>query len=163
MIALAVSLWTGCSSSSSTATAAATDRKAAPNFTLADANGAPVKLSDYRGKVVLLNFWATWCGPCKIEIPWFIEFEKTYKDRGFATLGVSMDDDGWKAVKSFVAQKAMNYPVMIGDDRVAQSYGGIDSLPTTFLIDREGRIASTHLGLVSKREYEAEILKLIAQ
>ncbi len=130
---------------------------------MADVNGAPVRLSDYKGKVVLLNFWATWCGPCKIEIPWFIEFEKTYKDRGFATLGVSMDEDGWKAVEPFVAQKAMNYRVMVGDDRVAQLYGGIDSLPSTFLIDRDGRIASTHLGLVSKRDYEAEILQLIAQ
>ena len=163
--ALAGSLLTGCSSSlkTSAATASASDRKAAPDFTLADANGVPVKLSDYKGKVVLLNFWATWCGPCKIEIPWFIEFEKTYKDRGFATLGVSMDEDGWKAVNPFVAQRAMNYPVMVGNDRVAQLYGGIDSLPSTFLIDREGRIASVHLGLVSKRDCEAEILKLIAQ
>jgi thiol-disulfide isomerase/thioredoxin len=143
--------------------ASAADRKAAENFSLADPNGAPVKLSDYKGKVVLLNFWATWCGPCKVEIPWFIEFEKTYKDRGLVTLSVSMDDDGWKAVKPFMAQKAINYPVMVGNDRVAELYGGIDSLPTTFLIDREGRIASRHLGPVSKRDYEAEILKLIAQ
>lgn len=163
--ALAGGLLTGCSSSlrTSTATASASDRKTAPDFTLPDANGAPVKLSDYKGKVVLLNFWATWCGPCKVEIPWFIEFEKTYKDRGFATLGVSMDEDGWKAVKPFVAQKAMNYNVMVGNDRVAQLYGGIDSLPSTFLIDRDGKIASTHLGLVSKHDYESEILKLLAQ
>jgi peroxiredoxin len=86
-----------------------------------------------------------------------------YKDRGFATLGVSMDEDGWQAVQPFVSQRAINYPVMIGDDRVAQLYGGIESLPSTFLIDREGRIASVHLGLVSRREYEAEILKLLAQ
>jgi peroxiredoxin len=162
MIALAGSLLGGCTSSP-TVSAVASDRKAAQNFALADANGAPIKLSDYKGKVVLLNFWATWCGPCKVEIPWFIEFEKTYKDRGFVTLGVSMDDDGWKAVKPFMAQRAINYPVTIGNDRVAELYGGIDSLPTTFLIDREGRIASRHLGLVSKRDYEAEILKLIAE
>jgi len=163
--ALAGGLFTGCSSpwAASIATVAASERKSAPDFTLPDANGAPVKLSDYKGKVVLLNFWATWCGPCKVEIPWFIEFEKTYKDRGFATLGVSMDEDGWKTVKPFLAQKAMNYPVIVGDDRLAQLYGGIDSLPSTFLIDRDGRIASVHLGLVGKRDYEAEILKLIAQ
>src|SRR6202171_3366485 len=77
---------------------AATDRKAAPDFALEDASGRQVRLSGYKGKVVLLNFCATWCGPCKVEIPWFIEFNKTYKDRGFAVLGVSLDDDGWKSV-----------------------------------------------------------------
>ena len=162
-VALAGGLLTGCSSLSSTASSSAEDRKIAPNFTLADASGVPVKLSDYKGKVVLLNFWATWCAPCKMEIPWFIEFEKTYKDQGFATLGVSMDEDGWKAIKPFVAQYAINYPVMAGNNRVAELYGGIDSIPTTFLIDREGRIASTHLGLVSKHDSEAEIRRLIAQ
>jgi peroxiredoxin len=163
VIALAGSLLTGCSSSLSVAAATGTVGKAAPNFTLADIKGTPVHLSDYKGKVVLLNFWATWCGPCKIEIPWFIEFEKIYKDRGFATLGISLDDDGRKSVKPFVALKAMSYAVMAGDDQVSELFGGIDSLPTTFLIDREGKIVSTRLGLVSKRDYEAEILKLIAQ
>ena len=155
----------GCSSSLTTraVVASANDRKAAPDFTLTGMNGVSVKLSDYRGKVVLLNFWATWCGPCKAEIPWFVEFEKLYKDRGFAMLGVSMDEDGWQAVQPFIKQRGVNYPVMIGNDHVAQLYGGIDSLPSTFLIDREGRIASMHLGLVSRHDYEAEILKLIAE
>jgi peroxiredoxin len=161
--ALAGAVLTGSSSALMSSTATASDRKTAPDFTLADAKGAPVKLSDYQGKVVLLNFWATWCGPCKVEIPWFVEFEKKYKDRGFAMLGVSMDEDGWKAVKLFASQERINYPLLIGNDRVAQLYGGIDSLPSTFLIDRKGRIASIHLGIVSKSDYEAEILKLIAQ
>jgi peroxiredoxin len=162
---LVASVLAGCSSSPSTRAAEtpANGRKAAPDFTLTGMNGVRVKLSDYRGKVVLLNFWATWCGPCKAEIPWFIEFEKLYKDRGFATLGVSMDEDGWQTVQPFAKQRAINYAVMVGDDHLAQLYGGIDSLPSTFLIDREGRIASVHLGLVSRRDYEAEILKLIAQ
>jgi peroxiredoxin len=138
-------------------------RKAAPDFTLRDANGVTVKLSDYKGKVVLLNFWATWCGPCKIEIPWFIQFEKAYKDRGFITLGISMDEDGWKAVKPFLSQTGINYPVMVGNDRLAELYGDVDSLPSTFLIDRQGRIAFTHLGLIAKHDYEAEIQQLIAQ
>jgi peroxiredoxin len=164
-IVLMAAIVGGCSSSLTTraAVASANDRKAAPDFTLTGMNGVSVKLSDYRGKVVLLNFWATWCGPCKAEIPWFVEFEKLYKDRGFVTLGVSMDEEGWQAVQPFVKQRAINYPVMIGNDRVAQLYGGIDSLPSTFLIDRQGRIASMHLGLVSRRGYEADILQLIAE
>jgi peroxiredoxin len=164
-ISLIALMLAGCSSPSSlrAAAASANDRRAAPDFSLMDANGAPIKLSGYRGKVVVLNFWATWCGPCKIEIPWFIEFEKTYRDRGFAILGVSMVEDGWGAVRPFVMQNAMNYTVTVGSGRVAQLYGGVESLPSTFLIDREGRIAYVHLGLVSKHEYEAEILKLVAQ
>ena len=165
LTALTGVLLTGCSPSSPVRAASASDksRKAAPDFTLRDANGATVKLSDYKGKVVLLNFWATWCGPCKIEIPWFIQFEKAYKDRGFITLGISMDEDGWKAVKPFLSQTGINYPVMVGDDRLAELYGGVDSLPSSFLIDRQGRIAFTHLGLIARRDYEAEIQQLTAQ
>ena len=137
------------------------DRKAAPDFTLADADGKAVKLSDYRGKVVLLNFWATWCGPCEVEIPWFIQFQREYKDRDFAVLGVSEDEDGWKAVKPFVAREKINYRTMITTELVSQQYGGIDHLPTTFMIDREGRVASSHLGLVSMNTYRQEIQTLL--
>ena len=154
----------GCSSSpkGTSATAENRDRKAAANFRLPDSNGVPVALADYKGKVVLLNFWATWCGPCKIEIPWFIEFNKTYKDRGFAVLGVSLDDDGWRSVKPYLAEKRIGYPVVVGNDQVSQSYGGIDSLPTTFIIDRDGRIAFVHMGLVSKDTYEKELRSLLS-
>jgi peroxiredoxin len=163
-ITLLNALLAGCSSSPMrTAGVSEGGRKAAPDFTLIDANSRPVKPSDYKGKVVLLNFWASWCGPCKTEIPWFIEFEKTYKDRGFETLGVSMDENGWQAVSPFVKQTAVNYPVVIGNDQVAQLYGGIDALPSTFLIDRDGRIAAVHRGLVGKHDYEGEILQLIAR
>jgi cytochrome c biogenesis protein CcmG/thiol:disulfide interchange protein DsbE len=137
------------------------DRKAAPDFALKDATGKTVKLSDYRGKVVLLNFWATWCGPCKIEFPWFIDFQQQFKDRDFAILGVSLDDDGWKSVKPYVEQKKINYRVMIGTEELSTLYGGVDSLPTTFLIDRAGRIAQMHMGLVSKSEYQTEIQDLL--
>ncbi len=142
-------------------TKAVTGRSVAPDFTLNDSKGQPVRLADYRGKVVLLNFWATWCGPCKVEIPWFMEFEKSYRDRGFAVLGVSMDDDGWQAVKPYLAALKVNYRIALGNDRVSELYGGIDSLPTTVLIDREGRIASVHLGLVSKSEYATEIQQML--
>jgi len=137
------------------------ERKAAPDFELKDANGKVVHLSDYRGKVVLLDFWATWCGPCGIEIPWFTEFQRKYKDRGFTVLGVSMDDDGWKDVKPFVAEKKINYQIVLGDDKTSDQYGGVEALPTTFVIDREGRIASTHVGLVDKKEFDDAIQKLL--
>ncbi len=138
------------------------NRKPAPDFTLRDASGAKVKLSDLRGKVVLLNFWATWCGPCVIEIPWFESFEQQYKSKGFEVVGVSMDEDGWKAVKPFVAEHKMNYPVLLGDDSVSQLYGGLDSLPTTFIIDRDGKFAfPPHIGLISKNEYISEIESLL--
>jgi cytochrome c biogenesis protein CcmG/thiol:disulfide interchange protein DsbE len=133
------------------------DRKTAPDFILRDANGSEVKLAEYKGKAVLLNFWATWCGPCKIEIPWFIDFEKKYGKEGFAVLGVSMDEEGWKAVKPYVERMGMNYRVLLGNDGVAKLYGGVDSLPTTLLIDRTGKIAQMHTGLVSKGTYEGEI------
>ena len=140
----------------------AKDRKPAPSFTLTDSLGKEVKLSDFKGKVVLLNFWATWCGPCKVEIPWFIEFQQSYKDRGLVVLGVSFDDDGWKSVKPYIEEKKINYRIAIGDELTAQKYGGVESLPTTFMLDQDGRIASTHIGLVSKSDYKSEIETLLA-
>ena len=136
-------------------------RQAAPDFALKDINGTTVHLSDYRGKVVLLDFWATWCGPCKMEIPWFMEFERKYKDRGFAVLGVSMDDDGWPTIKPFVKDIGMNYRVVLGNDQTGDLYGGIEALPTAFLIDREGRVAIEHVGLSSRREFEDGIENLL--
>src|SRR5437762_10162149 len=100
------------------------------NFTLKDINNTEVPLASLKGKVVLLDFWATWCGPCKIEIPWFIEFEQQYKDRGFAVLGVSMDEGGWDEVKPYIQERKINYRILMGTDDVGQRYGGVDSLPT---------------------------------
>ena len=138
-------------------------RKAAPDFTLKDADGKTVRLSDYKGKVVLLDFWATWCGPCKIEIPWFMEFEQQFKDKGFAVVGVSMDEDGWSAVKPYLARMNVNYRIVLGNDKVGDQYGGVDSLPTTFLIDRQGRIAATHVGLTGgKEDFKNDISNLLA-
>jgi peroxiredoxin len=137
------------------------DRHAAPDFLLKDSDGKTVHLSDYKGKVVLLDFFATWCGPCKIEIPWFMEFERKNKDRGFSVLGVSMDDEGWEVVKPFLQNLGVNYRVVIGNDSTAQSYGGVDALPTSFLIDREGRIAAVHVGLAGRKDFEDGIEKLL--
>jgi thiol-disulfide isomerase/thioredoxin len=136
-------------------------RKAAPDFTLKDADGKPVSLADYKGKVVLLDFWATWCGPCKIEIPWLIEFQRNYKDRGFTVIGVSMDEEGWEVVKPYITRKMVNYPVVIGDEKLDQLYGGIESLPTAVFIDKEGRIANVHVGLTPKAEFISEIEALL--
>ena len=154
-----------CSASSSTkaASKASKERKPAPEFTLTDANGSSVKLSDYRGKVVLLNFWATWCGPCTLEIPWFIELEQQYKSKGFEVLGVSMDDDGWKVIKPYVAERKVNYRVLLGNDSVSQLFGGVDALPTSFVIDRDGKIAAVHVGLAEKDEYVTEIENLLGE
>jgi peroxiredoxin len=164
----AVLFLAGCNSSKAVNAASAMmkadkDRKSAPEFELKDADGKTVRLSDYKGKVVLLDFWATWCGPCKVEIPWFIDFERRYKDKGFAVIGVSMDEEGWTAIKPFVSELAINYRILQGNDATAQLYGGVDALPTTFLIDRDGKIAETHAGLAGKDDFEDGIKKLLAR
>lgn len=136
-------------------------RNEAADFALEDANGQTLKLSDLRGKVVLLNFWATWCGPCRIEIPWFVEMEREFKDQGFAVLGVSMDEDGWKAVKPFMQEMKVNYRMVLGTEEMAQLYGGVQALPTSFILDRNGKVASVHMGIVSRKVFEEEIRALL--
>ena len=132
------------------------------NFTLKDVAGKDVKLSSYKGKVVLLNFWATWCGPCKIEIPWFNEFHQKYQGKGFVVLGISADDTV-EQLKPFVAQYKMAYPVLVGlgRDDVQEALGPVWGLPTTLLINREGKVCQRHMGLVKKEEFEKGILGLL--
>ena len=158
------SMFSGCSSPRTVKAASvkpAKERKDAPDFTLKDADGKVVHLSDYRGKVVLLDFWATWCGPCKIEIPWFMDMQRKNKEKGFEVLGVAMDDEGWEAVKPFLTDLGVNYRVVIGNDATAQLYGGVDALPTTFLIDQGGKIAAVHVGLASKKDFEDGVEELL--
>lgn len=136
------------------------DGQAAPDFALRDATGANLRLSAYKGKVVLLNFWATWCHGCTMEIPWLIEFQKTYKDRGFTVIGVSMDDDGWKAVSPFIGSEKVNYPVVVGNEEMAKPYC-LDAMPMTFLIDRQGKIAATSVGVIDRTACERQIVELL--
>jgi len=137
-------------------------RKPAPEFALKDSAGKTVSLKKYRGKVVLLDFWATWCHGCKEEIPWFAEFERTYGRKGFAVVGVSLDEDGWKALRPFLAENHIPYQMVLGDDATAKRYG-IESMPDTFLIDRKGRIAASYMGgLVDRTDVESHIQAMLA-
>ena len=135
-------------------------RKLAPDFTLQSSGGTAIKLSGYRGKIVLLDFWATWCHGCMTEIPWYIEFQQKYKERGFAAIGVSMDDDGWKAVKPFMVEHKINYPIVIGNEGLAKQYM-VEQMPLTLLIDEQGRIAESYSGVIDKAAFEADIRVLL--
>lgn len=135
-------------------------RKPAPTFSLKDAAGTPVRLSDYRGRVVLLNFWATWCHGCKAEIPWYMDFQRKYEARGFTVIGASVDDTGWKAVTPFVRAQKVNYTVVIASADLTRRYG-VGEMPLSILIDRRGRIADSHAGVVDRAAWESEIQRLL--
>lgn len=146
-------------------------RKPAPMFSLPDASGKTIRLSDYRGKVVLLNFWATECGGCRLEIPSFVELDQAYKSNGLVIAGVSMDlsyedlkdaQEGWSRVKPFVQTHQIKYPILMGDDKVTKLYD-IEALPLTHLIDAKGRIAATYVGVVDKNNIEANIKILLKE
>lgn len=133
----------------------------APSFSLTSLSGEKIDLQDYRGKVVLLDFWATWCGPCRIEIPGFVQLQNKYGSQGLAIIGVSMDD-GPAPVRGFYQTFHMNYPVVMGSDKLGELYGGILGLPTSFLIGRDGRIYAEHVGLTDSAVFESEIKELLA-
>ena len=135
----------------------------AADFTLPDSTGSPIKSSAYKGKVILLDFWATWCTGCKVEIPWYMEFQNKYGKDGLTAIGVSMDDDGWKSVKPFLEEHKLNYPVVIANEGLANRYGGLPSLPMTLLIDRNGKIAESHAGIVDKDAFENKIKALLRE
>jgi thiol-disulfide isomerase/thioredoxin len=137
--------------------------KAAPDFTLQTLDGKNVSLSSLRGKGVLLNFWATWCGPCKIEMPWFVELQKEYGSQGLQIVGVAMDDSSTQEIQNFVKEMGVNYPVLIGKEAVGQAYGGVDVLPTTFFIDRDGKIVAREFGLQSRSLFVDNIKKALGQ
>src|SRR5438045_7570821 len=144
------------------ATTAPDLRKAAPDFTLKDSHGATIRLSDYKGKVVLLDFWATWCHGCKLEIPWFAEFSRKYGDKGVAVVGVSLDSDGWKVVAPFIKSAQVPYQIILGNDVISRAYG-IENMPDTFLIDREGRVAAAYKGMVDKQNVEENLRAMLME
>jgi peroxiredoxin len=144
-------------------TPSTTGGKPAPAFTLQDLNGKNVSLADLRGKVVVLDFWATWCPPCVKEIPHFIELYEQYKDKGLAMVGISLDREGISVVKAFVQKYQIKYPIMMTDGLVDKAFGGITSIPTTFLIDPAGNISKKYVGYNDKAVFEADIKKLLPQ
>jgi peroxiredoxin len=146
-------------------------RTTAPTFHLVGETGKTVQVSDYGGKVVLLNFWATGCGGCVLEIPSFIELERAYKDKGFTAVGISVDksyedlkndDEAWKKVRPFVVNHKLNYPILMGDDLTVSAYK-VDAYPATYLIDKSGRVAAIYVGVVNKDNVEANIKVLLSE
>jgi thiol-disulfide isomerase/thioredoxin len=135
----------------------------APDFDLQTLDGKSLKLSDLRGKAVLLNFWATYCGPCKIEMPWFVELQKQYGPEGFQIVGVAMDDASTEEIAKFAKELGVNYPILIGKDSVAESYGGVSVLPTTFFVDRDGKLIAREFGLQSRSVFVDHIKKAMSQ
>ena len=135
----------------------------APDFSLSTPDGKTMKLSDFRGKAVLLNFWATWCEPCKVEMPWFIDLQKKYASQGLQVLGVAMDDASPADISSFAGKLGVNYPILIGKEEIGAQYGGIDYLPSTFYITKDGKILDHMFGLVSRSEIESNIQKALGQ
>lgn len=135
--------------------------KKAADFELKTSEGKTIQLTKLKGKVVLLNFWATWCGPCRAEIPEFLEVYKQYKERGFEIVGVSLDGEGWSVVNPFVKQYKINYPIVVGNGKLVQEYGGFEFIPTTFLIDKQGAIVHTFTGAVTKAELERRLKDIL--
>lgn len=137
--------------------------RVAPDFDLPSLDGKNLKLSDLRGKAVLLNFWATYCGPCKIEMPWFVELQKEYGPQGFQIVGVAMDDASTEEIAKFAKQMGVNYPILLGQESVGQSYGGVGVLPTTFFLDRDGKLIAREFGLQSRSVFVDHIKKSMSQ
>ena len=137
-------------------------RVAAPDFKLVDVTGTPLTMAKYRGKVVLLDFWATTCGGCKIELPWYVDFDHTYRDKGLAVIGLDMYGESADVIRLFVAKWHMEYPVAIGTDAIGDSFG-LKEMPLTVLIDRNGKIAVSHVGVVDKSSFEGDIQKLLQE
>ncbi|MDH5405631.1 MAG: TlpA family protein disulfide reductase [Candidatus Aminicenantes bacterium] len=132
----------------------------APDFALPDLEGKTVKLSDFKGNVIILDFWATWCPPCVQEIPHFIELYEQYKENGFQMIGIAIQSGSATNVKQFVEKHGINYPILMGNKEITREYGGINAIPTTFVIDRQGRIVEKYIGYRAKEIFEKQLKSL---
>jgi thiol-disulfide isomerase/thioredoxin len=133
----------------------------APNFTLQTLDGKNISLTDFRGKAVLVNFWATWCGPCKIETPWLVELQNQYGSQGLQVVGVAMDDSGQDEIAKFAKDMGVNYPVLLGKEAVGDAYGGVPALPESFFVGRDGKIVDRIIGLKGRGEIEGSVKKAL--
>ncbi|HTY59751.1 MAG TPA: TlpA disulfide reductase family protein [Bacteroidota bacterium] len=133
------------------------EKPPAPNFNLKNATGQSVELAKLHGKVVVVNFWATWCGPCRAEIPGMLDVYEKYKSKGLEIVGISVDRDGWPVINPFVKKLNIKYPVVLGNGEVTDAYGGIDAIPTSFFVDREGRVLLRHVGYMSREDFEKAV------
>lgn len=133
----------------------------APDFELKDIHGKMVKLSDFRGKAIVLNFWATWCAPCKTEIPWFEDLQDKYGNQGLTVVGVALDESSDEEIANYAKEMKINYPVLLGKEETSDLYGGVDALPTTFYIDRNGKIITSIPGLIDRKEIEDYIIRAL--
>jgi thiol-disulfide isomerase/thioredoxin len=137
------------------------NKQHAPNFSLKTADGTTIELAKLKGKIVVVNFWATWCPPCRAEIPDFIKIQEQYKNKGLMIVGISLDQKGWPAVKPFAEKTKFNYPIVLGNEDVVKAYGGIEAIPTSFFIDKKGFIVDKQVGMLSKEDFEQKLKSLL--